>query len=232
MKQTVLEQIVEPLNDKHGKETPVTVHRGSTHDYLGMTIDYTVDGRVTFDMRQYLRTILNEVPEDMCGTAVMPAGNKLFDVDRKCEKLAHDRADIFHHSTARLLYLCKRARPDIQTAVSFLCTRVKEPDMDDWKKLTRCVRYLRSTPELCLALETDKEIAIRWWIDASFGVHPDLRSHTGATMSLGRGSVYSISRKQKLNTRSSTEAELVGVDDGITLVLSARGTEWRPRARK
>ena len=41
-------------------------------------------------------------------------------------------------------------------------------------------------------------------------------------MSLGKGSVYSMSRKQKLNTRSSTEAELVGVDDGITLVLWTR----------
>ena len=34
--------------------------------------------------------------------------------------------------------------------------------------------------------------------------------------------MYSISRKQKLNNRSSTEAELVGVDDGITLVLWTR----------
>ena len=28
-----------------------------------------------------------------------------------------------------------------------------------------------------------------------------------------------MSRKQRLNTRSSTEAELVGVDDGINLIL-------------
>lgn len=63
---------------------------------------------------------------------------------------------------------------------------------------------------------------IYWWIDASYGVHPDMRSHTGATMSLGKGSVYSSSMKQKINTRSSTEAELVGVNDLMGKILWTR----------
>jgi hypothetical protein len=50
---------------------------------------------------------------------------------------------------------------------------------------------------------------------ANFAVHPDYNSHTGATMSYvdGNGAVQSISRKQKLNTKSSTESKLVGVDN-------------------
>jgi hypothetical protein len=32
-------------------------------------------------------------------------------------------------------------------------------------------------------------------------------------MLLGEGAIYSVSTRQKLNTQSSTEAELVGVDD-------------------
>eukprot|EP00957_Ditylum_brightwellii_P101519 7736398-Ditylum_brightwellii.AAC.1 len=46
-----------------------------------------------------------------------------------------------------------------------------------------------------------------------------MRSHTGATMTLGKGSPYSISRKQKINTRSSTEAELVGMNDAMSLII-------------
>jgi hypothetical protein len=46
-----------------------------------------------------------------------------------------------------------------------------------------------------------------------------MRSQTGGTMSLGKGSVYSGSLRQKLNTRSSTEAELVGVDDMMSMIL-------------
>ena len=63
---------------------------------------------------------------------------------------------------------------------------------------------------------------IKWWVDASFAVHQDMRSHTGGTMSLGKGSIYSASVRQKLNTKSSTEAELVGVDDMMSMVLWTR----------
>ena len=68
---------------------------------------------------------------------------------------------------------------------------------------------------------TDPHV-IRWWVDASFAVHPDMKSHTGATMSMGRGSIYSLSTKQKINTRSSTEAELVGVNDAMSLIIWTR----------
>jgi hypothetical protein len=84
------------------------------------------------------------------------------------------------------------------------------------------VRYLRDSKELYLTLEADDGIDIKWWIDASFAVHPDMKSHTGGTMSLGKGSIYSVSRKQRINTKSSTEAELVGVDDGMPLVIWTR----------
>ena len=53
---------------------------------------------------------------------------------------------------------------------------------------------------------------IKWWIDGSHNVHPDCRGHTGAMMSLGKGAVASYSRKHKLNTKSSTESEIVSVD--------------------
>ncbi|KAG7358248.1 hypothetical protein IV203_014835 [Nitzschia inconspicua] len=53
-------------------------------------------------------------------------------------------------------------------------------------------------------------------------IHPDMRCHTGATMTLGKGSVYSMSTRQKINTRSSTEAELVGVNNAMSIILWTR----------
>ena len=50
-------------------------------------------------------------------------------------------------------------------------------------------------------------------------MHPDCKSHTGACLTLEHGSVLSISAKQKINTKSSTKAELVGVDDAMTFVM-------------
>ena len=46
-----------------------------------------------------------------------------------------------------------------------------------------------------------------------------MRSHSGIIMMLGKGALYSSSCKQKLKTKSSTEAELVGIDDAMGQVL-------------
>ena len=50
-------------------------------------------------------------------------------------------------------------------------------------------------------------------MDARFAVHPNFKSHTGAIMTMGQGEMQSLYRKQKVNTRSITEDELVAVDD-------------------
>ena len=61
-----------------------------------------------------------------------------------------------------------------------------------------------------------------WWIDASFAIHDDMNSRTGAMFSLGRGAVYSASTKQKIMTPSSTEAEVVAVADMMPKILWCR----------
>ena len=76
-------------------------------------------------------------------------------------------------------------------AVAFLTTRVVRPDVDNYKKLERVIKYLRGAPDLALTLEADNMHVIKWWVDASFAVHTDMKSHTGGTMSLGKGSIYS-----------------------------------------
>ena len=112
---------------------------------------------------------------------------------------------------------------DIQPTMAFLCTRVKAPDEDDWKKLIRLLNYLKDTIQLETTLEADNTNIIKWHVDASFAVHPDMRSHRGGAMTLGKGAIQTISTKQKINTKSSMEAELIGVDDVIGQIL---WTKW------
>ena len=81
------------------------------------------------------------------------------------------------------------------------------------------MRYLNGTRADVLTLSVDDPHIIHWHVDASFAVHPDFRSHTGGVMTYGQGAIQSVSRKQRLNTRSSTEAELVGADDNATKIL-------------
>ena len=87
-----------------------------------------------------------------------------------------------------------------------------DPDEDNWVKLRCVLRYLKQNPSLPLILEADDLRVVNWHVDASFAVHEDMKSHTGGTMSVGKGSVIATSHKQKIDTRSSTKAELVGVD--------------------
>ena len=218
----VLDQLIESLKIEYGRIGEMTVRRGKVHDYLGMTLDFSSPGKFTVDMRAYLNEVLRDLPEEFLGTATSPAADHLFKTRENAVKLDKTRADLFHHVTAQLLFACKRGRPDISTAISFLCTRVKSPDEDDYKKLIRVVRYVRRTIFLKLTMEAKYLDQNHWFIDGAFAVHDDMRSHSGSYMTFGRGMMNGSSNKQKLNTTSSTEAEVVGVHDNMPAVLFTR----------
>jgi hypothetical protein len=210
------------LNHKYGDHGKVVSHRGKKHDYLGMELDYSEDGKVKIGMINYVENMLKDFPEKLkeTDTSKTPAGDDLFNKGQG-KKLTTERAEGYHTMVAKGLFLCKRARPDIQPTIAVLCTRVKEPNESDYTKLLRMMKYLNGTRHLRLILSAGNLHCIKWFVDASFAVHPDYKSHTGATMSFedGEGAVQSVSRKQKLNTRSSTESELVAVDDISVMIL-------------
>ena len=109
----IVEEIITGLNERYGKETPISVHRGQVQEYLGMTIDYTQKGKVSFSMPQYIEDLLSECPDSiMKGTSTTPAANHLFQVNENAEKLSAMDAVLYHHLVAKLLYLGKRSRPD------------------------------------------------------------------------------------------------------------------------
>ena len=123
---------------------------------------------------------------------------------------------------AQLLFLCKRACPDIEPLISFLTTRVKDPDKDDWEKLKHGLMYLKGTIHMKRHTKADSLSMITWWGDASYGVYWDCKGHTGAMMSMGKGALVNIARKHKLNTGSSTEAELVSIADVLGMMMRCK----------
>ena len=118
-----------------------------------MTLDYSTIGIVRISMHKYVDNMLAELPSDMNGVSTTLAALHLFKVDDSAQKLDEDRAQLFHHLVAKLLYLSRRSRQDIQTAVAFLCTRVHSPDTDDYKKLARVMKYIRGTKNMTLTIE-------------------------------------------------------------------------------
>ena len=68
---------------------------------------------------------------------------------------------------------------------------------------------MRGTMDSQLRLHGDSTGKVKWRVDASYAVHPDMKGHTGGTLSLGS----STSSKQKLVAHSSTESEVIGLHD-------------------
>jgi len=88
-------------------------------------------GKVKISMYNYIDKMLAELPSDINGVSTTPAALNLFNIDKGAEKLGKGKAQLFHHLVAKLLYLSRRSRQDIQTTIAFLCTRVQSPDTDD-----------------------------------------------------------------------------------------------------
>jgi hypothetical protein len=149
---------------------------------------------------------------------VTPGGKNGFMVNAEASKLEEEDKRVFHATVAKLLYLSKRARPDIISVVGFLCTRVKEPTVEDQAKLKRVLGYLQGTKEKVMILKPSGIFRCVAYIDASFSAHPDGKSHSGAVILVGGVAVYFGSRKQICVSKSPTEAELVALSDNLALV--------------
>ena len=219
----VVTAVIADIQKEYGKTDTVTFTHGKVHNYLGMKIDFSAPEKVEITMNDSIFDILDDTPDDMIGGAVTPAGAHFFQVNEEGPISICYKAELeFHQIVAILLFLCKRARPDLQTAAALICTRVQKPDTDDYKKLSRTLKYSYATVGLPLILGMDGTNTVSWWVYGVFAIHNNMKSHTGSYMSLGIGAAYASSPKQKLNTRSSTKAELVAADDSMPQIVWTR----------
>ncbi len=134
-------KIVQEIKNIYGEN--LTKNVGKIHDYLRMTFDFSFTKEVKVNMWDYLRKVIKEFPEEIMGVCATLAGDYLFKVHDDGKKLNKEQAEAFHHTVYQLLFAANQAQQDIQPAVSFLTTRVKDPDEDDWKKLVRAAQIFK-----------------------------------------------------------------------------------------
>eukprot|EP01037_Dinobryon_pediforme_P028337 gene28337-31568_t len=129
---------------------------------------------------------------------------------------------------AKLRYVAKRTRPYLLTMISFLKTRALHATEEDQDKLWKGLRYLNSTKSMgIIRLWSTGDKRIRAYIDASYGIHHDRKSHAGLYLTLGGGPISVKSWELRLMVKSSTvflEAELVAMSHMCSTVLWA--LEW------
>lgn len=203
------------LKDEFTKEfTWITMDVGKRHSYLGMQICFE-EGYVTVDMIHFIEKMLGTV--EQVKEFDRPATKDIFVVNEQAAVLKEEDRKRFHTLVAKILFLSKRARPEVSTANGFLCTRVTKATEEDQKKLLRLLGFLKRTKNRVLTLKP-KDMPIEAYIDASFAPHQDSKSRSGVVIYVGGAAVYVASRKQKCVTKSPTKSELVALTDYIGLV--------------
>ena len=185
-----------------------------------MMLDHSKKGAVKVDMTDHVKRMANDFPHPIKvrGEVKTPATENIFVVNES-PKLDEARAEVFHTFGAKASFVAKRGGPDVQVPIAFLCTRVRKSTEEDWNRLLRLMKFLKVTQDDALTLKADDTSIVKWCTDASFAAHPDMKSHTGITMTLGEGAIASSSKKQKMNMRSSAEAELVTADKALTQII-------------
>ena len=196
----------EGLEARYGE---LKVQRGTRRKYLGMWVVDTERG-YRLEQGAMVRELLQQHTDLDVRSAVTPATAKLFNCRHKGKQVD---AHVFLSRVMRLMYIARMTRPDILLTVSFLASRVQGPTVEDEHKLRRVMNYLKDTLDLGVELtQTDGEIELRAFTDASYMSHEQGYGHTGNFIEMtGVGMVHCRSAKQSVVTKSSTEAEAVAM---------------------
>ena len=133
--------------------SPLTVTRFKVHKYMVTALDFSNYVKVKITIINYINSILNETPSDMDGEAVIPVENHLFEVQYYVEEITTEEQNIYWSFVTNILFLCFRARPDIELSVAFPKTGLNDLDLYDYKNQSRLIHYLRTTKDLPLTLE-------------------------------------------------------------------------------
>jgi hypothetical protein len=87
------------------------------------------------------------------------------------------------------------------------------------------LKYLNKTREEGLTLETtifNGKLKLFNMTDASYATRDKAKSQSGTTITLGKGSIYATTRKQKTTAQSASEAELIAAVDGAKTMVAMR----------
>ena len=124
----------------------------------------------------------------------------------KVRKLQFKRLDNFHSVVMELQWISKRGRMDCATPISFLCTSMKHPDVEDWKKLKSLLCFMNHTINDNIIVRANDLQEIQPYVYLSRAVHMDMRGHMVGVSTFDIGFLADKLSKQKMNSINSNES--------------------------
>ncbi len=136
----------------------------------------------------------------------------------KIENEKQTNTEEYRTIVAKLLYVANMTRPDIKVHMSLLSTKCENPSQQDFNLALKVLRYLAVTRYLGLVV-TKGEMKINASIDATFSSHPSAVGQSGIAIFCDANLLASTSNKQAQVAKSSAEAEILALDDGLDDIL-------------
>ena len=200
--------------------------QGPIVSYLGLTWDYSETGYVKVSQTGMIQDIVarrekfhTDRGTKLTGVPKSPGAPYLFDRTPDCTRLNAKEAENFWTETASLAWASTRAHPTLVTTIGELSRHVTDPTTEDSGKLDRAISFAKSVRDIPLRLKVTLPPQVTVSIDAAFANRDNMRSTSGACITLGVGYFITSSKIQKLNSKSSTEAEIIAVSDGMNIPL-------------
>ena len=152
---------------------------GKKHNLLVMDIKFIVGKKVAPTVPHHIGEVLEDFGENLNVNTVNPETLQIFTITNEVIYLDDKKKESHNLITANSLWIMKLSRPDLESAVSFLCTRVQYPTKGYWGKLRRVLKYLKATKYDQRITASDNLLKLETRIDASHTAHEDMMVHTG-----------------------------------------------------
>lgn len=195
-------------------------------EFLGVDIKWNQNG-VLLSQRNIIRRLINVMGKELVGLCdyKIPAipGEGIEPPGENDEIMSASEQILFRSSLGSLLYICRFTRPDLTNAVRELTKVTQKGSPSNYKQLLRLIKYLHSTKGRSLKIypsSTDNHWRLCCYSDSDWdGDKEDRKSVSGWIIKLNGAVVCWGSRKQKLTSVSSTEAEYVAISEMCKEIL-------------
>lgn len=204
---------------------------GSAEWYLKMKIKRSADGRtVEMSQPEYIDAIIRAAGMETFSRKVSTPADPNSPL-QKPKQEATPAEQRYMNSvpmgkvTGMLGYLAATTRPDIAQAVGAIQRHVSDPRPQHWRAVLRVVQYLCGTRDYGLRMSLDVGVAqLLIWSDSDWAGCLDTRKSTSGyvVMFLGCAIAWKSKRQPGGPARSSTEAELIALDQAIREALWLR----------
>lgn len=213
----LITEIMDYFQNQNISLTMKKLQPGKPLEHLGIVIAYDNDGIITLSQQNYIKKEILDVYPTRTSRSSTPAGILSCNDNESTEIVDKN---MYLQKLMKLYYVAAHTRPDILTAVSYASV-TNTPTITDDSKLDRIITYIAETNHMVMHISPGN-LDLFAHFDASFAIHSDMKSHSGKIIYLGKVPIYVKSSKQKQNAKSSTQAELNSLYEGLDTVLWCR----------